>query len=225
MFVTELLRVVIWTIFSTVIGVPDVMSLASGAAMFSRQAATFRAPLHCYDRSKLCFETTSSSTSKDPTMESTSNFPSSTNGSANSGSRSDLVGVSGHAAVDKAGDIARPILDRVAGGAHQAVDSVGSVARSIQGSTSAAHEKIDSATDAARPAVDRILTGAHQAVDKLSGFAAVAADSVSEKSAQIKEAHAKLMANGRTQVREKPAMAIGIAVAAGFILGRLLRAR
>lgn len=45
MFVTELLRVVIWTIFSTVIGVPDVMSLASGAAMFSRQAAAFRAPI------------------------------------------------------------------------------------------------------------------------------------------------------------------------------------
>jgi ElaB/YqjD/DUF883 family membrane-anchored ribosome-binding protein len=162
---------------------------------------------------------------KDPIMESTTNFPSGTNGVSNSGSRTEPLTTTAHTAVDKAGDIARPVLDRVAGGAHQAVDGVGSVARSVQSGTSIAHDRIDAATEAARPAVDRLLTGAHQAVDKLSGYAAVAADSVSEKSAQLKEAHAKLMANGRTQVREKPAMAIGIAVAAGFLLGRLLRSR
>ncbi len=158
-------------------------------------------------------------------MESTSNFPSGTNGTSNANARTDQAAASAHTTVDRLGDAARPAVERATGTAHQAVDSVAGAARSLQGSASLVHEKIDAAADAARPAVDRLLTGAHTAVDKLSGLAAVAADTVNEKSVQLKEAHAKLMANGRTQVREKPAMAVGIAVAAGFILGRLLRSR
>jgi ElaB/YqjD/DUF883 family membrane-anchored ribosome-binding protein len=158
-------------------------------------------------------------------METTSNFPSGTNGSVNAGTRNDQATASAHAAVDRAGNAVKPAVDRAAGSAHQAVDAVSEAARSVQGNISAVHDRIDAAGEAARPAVDRLLTGAHQAVDKLSGFAAVAADTVSEKSVQLKEAHAKLMANGRTQVREKPALAVGIAVAAGFIIGRMMRSR
>jgi ElaB/YqjD/DUF883 family membrane-anchored ribosome-binding protein len=158
-------------------------------------------------------------------MESTSNFPLNTNGTATAGTRTDQVTAGAHRAVDTVGEAARPLIDRAAGTAHRAVDSVSETAKSVQSGTAVAHEKIDAAGDMARPAVDRILTGAHQAVDKLSGLAAVAADAVSEKSVQVKEAHAKLMANGRSQVREKPAMAVGIAVVAGFILGKMLRSR
>ena len=158
-------------------------------------------------------------------MDTTSNFPSGTNGSANAGTRTDQATASAHSAVARAGEAVKPAVDKAAGTAHQAVDSVADAARSLQGSASAVHDKIDAAGEAARPAVDRLLTGAHQAVDKLSGFAAVAADTVSEKSVQLKEAHAKLMANGRTQVREKPAVAIGIAVVAGFILAKMTRSR
>ena len=158
-------------------------------------------------------------------METTSNFPSGNNGSANASTRNDQATASAHSAVDRAGDAVKPAVDRAAGTAHQAVDGVANAARSVQGNASAVHDRIDAAGDAARPAVDRLLTGAHQAVDKLSGLASVAADTMSEKSVQLKEAHAKLMANGRTQVREKPAVAVGIAVAAGFILGRIMRSR
>ena len=155
-------------------------------------------------------------------MESTSNFPANGNATSASGSLIDQTSGKVHQAVEQAGDTARPLVDRATSGAHQALDSV---ANSMKSGTSTLHGKIDAAGNAARPAVDRILTGAHQAVDKLSGFAAVAADTVSEKSVQLKEAHAKLMATGRTQVREKPAVAVGIAVAAGFVLGALLRSR
>ena len=158
-------------------------------------------------------------------MESTSNFPSSTNGSGTTGSRTDQAKASAHAVVDRAGDAARPLVERATGGAHQAVDSVASAARSVESGTGSVHDKIDAAGDAVRPTVDRLLTGAHQAVDKLSGLAATAADTMSEKTVQLKEAHAKLMESGRIQVREKPAVAVGIAVAAGFILARILRRR
>ena len=158
-------------------------------------------------------------------MESTSNSPSASNGLASAGTRADQAGTTAHGAVDRIGDAARPIVDRAASSAHQLVDGVAGAARSLQDRSGTVHSKIDSATEAARPAVDRILTGAHQAVDKLSGFATVAADTVSEKSVQLKEAHARLMTTGRTQVREKPAIAVGIAVAAGFILAKILGSR
>ena len=158
-------------------------------------------------------------------MESTSNFPSTSNGVANAGGRVDQASTAVHGAVDRVCDAARPIVDRAASSAHQAVDGVANAARSVQDRSGAAHAKIDSASEAARPAVDRLLTGAHQAVDKLSGLASVAADTVSEKTVQLKEAHARLMTTGRSQVREKPALAVGIAVAAGFILGRILGSR
>ena len=158
-------------------------------------------------------------------MESTSNLLVARNEDLNSSSRTDQAAASAHAAVDRLGEAARPLVDRAAGGAHHAVDGVANAARSVQDRTTVAHEKIDAAGAAALPVVDRLLTGAHQAVDRLSGIAAAAADTVSEKSIQIKDVHAKLMANGRDQVREKPAVAIGIAVVAGFILGRLLRSR
>lgn len=158
-------------------------------------------------------------------MEPTSNFPSTGNGLTNAGSRVDQASATVHGAVDRIGDATRPIVDRAANGAHQVVDGVASAAQSVQDHSGAVHFKIDSASNAARPAVDRMLSGAHQAVDKLSGFATVAAETMSEKTVQLKDAHARLMTNGRSQVREKPALAVGIAVAAGFVLGRLLGSR
>lgn len=158
-------------------------------------------------------------------MESTTNSPPAGNGLANAGTRVDQASTTVHSAVDKIGEATRPIVDRAASGAHKVVDSVANAARSVQDRSGAAHTTIDSASEAARPAVDRILTGTHQAVDKLSGYATAAADTVSEKTVQLKEAHARLMTTGRTQVREKPALAVGIAVVTGFILARLLGSR
>ena len=140
-------------------------------------------------------------------METTSSFPGNNNGSTSTASTADKATATTQGAVDRASN------------------ALASAASSVQNGTGTIHEKIDAAGEMARPAVDRILTGAHQAVDKLSGLASVAADTVSEKSVQLKEAHAKLMATGRDQVREKPAVAVGIAVAAGIIIGRMLSSR
>ena len=140
-------------------------------------------------------------------METTSSFPGNNNNGASASSTVDNLTSTVHKGSDRASD------------------ALSNTPYSAQNRTGVIHEKIDAAGEMARPAVDRILTGAHQAVDKLSGLAATAADTVSEKSVQLKEAHAKLMASGRDQVREKPAVAVGIAVAAGIIIGRILSSR
>jgi len=101
----------------------------------------------------------------------------------------------------------------------------GTVGRTVDQATSSAHKAIDKASDAARPAVDRVAAGAHQAVDKLAGAATQAADTLDVKGRQLRDAQSRLAENCRVHVRARPIASLGIAVAAGFLLGVLLRQR
>lgn len=96
---------------------------------------------------------------------------------------------------------------------------------SIDNATAGVHQTIDKVSQAARPAVDRVTTGAHQVVDKLAGVAASAVDSIGAKGEQLKVAQDRLTEASRDYVRENPLTSIGIAVAAGFLLSRLLSSR
>ncbi len=87
------------------------------------------------------------------------------------------------------------------------------------------HNAIDKVSDAARPMVDRIASGAHQTVDKLAGVAAQAADTLGVKGEQLKNMQAQAMEQCRGYVRENPVASLGIAIAAGFLLSRLLSSR
>ena len=104
-------------------------------------------------------------------------------------------------------------------------DSSGTVARTVDQATTGAHNAIDKASDAARPAVDRLASGAHQAVDKIAGAAAQAAETLDLKSEQLINAQTRLTENCREYVRDNPVISLGIAVAAGFLLSRLLSSR
>ena len=99
-------------------------------------------------------------------------------------------------------------FDQAAHSAHAAID-----------------QAIDRAADAARPAVDHIAAGAHQAVDKLAGAAIHAAGSLDAKSNQLKDAQTKLTERCCEYVQAKPLTSLGIAVATGFLLSLLVRAR
>jgi hypothetical protein len=88
-----------------------------------------------------------------------------------------------------------------------------------------AHGAIDKASDAARPAVDRLASGAHQAVDKFASAAGQAAETLSARGEQLKNAQAQAMEQTRIYVRENPVTAIGIALAVGFVLSKLLSSR
>lgn len=104
-------------------------------------------------------------------------------------------------------------------------DMSNGMARTVDSATSSAHRAIDRATDAARPTVEKVAAGAHQLVDKIAGAASTAADRLDSKTGEFKDAQARFTENCRDYVRENPLASIGIAVAAGFLLSRLMSSR
>lgn len=104
-------------------------------------------------------------------------------------------------------------------------DGSRALGRTVDKASSGAHDAIDKVSDAARPMVDRVTSGAHQAVDKIASAAGQAAETLGVKGEQLKNAQAQAMAQARIYVRDNPMTALGIAVAAGYILSRLLRSR
>ena len=102
---------------------------------------------------------------------------------------------------------------------------VGTVARTVDQTATDAHNAIDEASDAAHPAIDRLAGGVHQAVDKIGGAAMQAAETLELKRAQLRGVQTRLTEDCREYVRGNPLTSLGIAVAAGFLLSRLLTSR
>lgn len=87
----------------------------------------------------------------------------------------------------------------------------------------AAHEKLNRTESTVHDTVDRAARGAHDTVDRLAEKASRAAAQMSERGGQLSEQKDRWMAETRTYVQTHPVASIGIAVAAGFLLSRLLR--
>lgn len=75
----------------------------------------------------------------------------------------------------------------------------------------------------AHETVDRAARGAHDTVDKLAEKASRAASTLGDKGEQLGEQKDRIVAKTRTYVETHPVASIGIAVAAGFLLSRILR--
>jgi ElaB/YqjD/DUF883 family membrane-anchored ribosome-binding protein len=75
------------------------------------------------------------------------------------------------------------------------------------------------------PVVERVAAGAHEAVDKAASAANAAAKAVEQKGEQLKDLQARYLDGCREQVRGHPLAALGVAVAAGFLLSLLLTRR
>jgi ElaB/YqjD/DUF883 family membrane-anchored ribosome-binding protein len=88
--------------------------------------------------------------------------------------------------------------------------------------SSAAHQTVDRLTEKAHPAVDRLAEGAHGAVDRLAEMANATAARVSEQGNQFNAARQRMTSNASSFVHENPFTSIGLAVAAGYLLSRLL---
>lgn len=73
--------------------------------------------------------------------------------------------------------------------------------------------------------IDNAFNTAHEAVDKIANAASHAAEALGEKGEQLKKAEHRMMDNCHGYVRANPIASIGIAVAAGFVLSRLLSSR
>lgn len=98
----------------------------------------------------------------------------------------------------------------------------GSKGASVNQAAAGMHEKIDRASEAARPAVDRAVSGAHDAVDSMADMASQAAETLDEKAAQFKDMQARFLENATGYVQAHPMASLGIAMAAGFLLSKMM---
>jgi len=73
--------------------------------------------------------------------------------------------------------------------------------------------------------IDKVSKFAHEAGDKIADATSHAAEAIGEKGKQMKNAEKRMMENCRGYVRDNPITSLGIAVAAGFLLSRLLSRR
>ncbi len=69
---------------------------------------------------------------------------------------------------------------------------------------------------------DKASKLAPEAVDKIASATGQAADALGEKGDQLRNAEQRLMENCRGYVRNNPVTSPGVAVAAGFLLSRML---
>jgi ElaB/YqjD/DUF883 family membrane-anchored ribosome-binding protein len=73
--------------------------------------------------------------------------------------------------------------------------------------------------------VDRVSQTAHETIDRASQAAASAYERVSAKGEEFMQMHEDWIETAREYVREKPLQALGIAVAAGYLLHMITRSR
>ena len=72
---------------------------------------------------------------------------------------------------------------------------------------------------------DKAANSAHEAYDKIADATSQAAEVLGEKGEQMKKAEQKLMKNCYGYISENPITSVSVAVAAGFLMSRLLSRR
>lgn len=107
-----------------------------------------------------------------------------------------------------AGTAADSTLNKAQSSAHQAVDRAAGMAEDM--------------TRRTKPAIDRVVGYAHDAVDRAAGAAAPAADWLDAHSQDWRETQERLMVTTSDYVRANPWKALGMAVVAGIVIGRMV---
>lgn len=73
--------------------------------------------------------------------------------------------------------------------------------------------------------VEKTARSAQEVVDKVASATYEAAEVLGEKGKQLKNAEQQMMNHCRSYIQDNPITSLGIAVAAGFLLSRLLSVR
>lgn len=87
------------------------------------------------------------------------------------------------------------------------------------------HRAVDELSQATGPAVSRMTSGAHRLVDRLAGTGSRAAHQLQQTGTRLKNAEQRLVGASGGYVREHPFRSVGIALAAGFLVSRLVISR
>jgi ElaB/YqjD/DUF883 family membrane-anchored ribosome-binding protein len=73
--------------------------------------------------------------------------------------------------------------------------------------------------------IDTAANSANEAIDKAASATSQTTEALGKKGEQLKNAEQQLMEDCRVYVRDNPITSLGIAVAAGFLLSRVLSGR
>ena len=73
--------------------------------------------------------------------------------------------------------------------------------------------------------IDEGANSANEAIDKAASATSQATEALGKKGEQLKNAEQQLLKDCRVYVRDNPITSVGIAVAAGFLLSRVLSGR
>jgi ElaB/YqjD/DUF883 family membrane-anchored ribosome-binding protein len=101
------------------------------------------------------------------------------------------------------------MVHKATAGAHAAVNTLAGAA--------------DEAARKAKPAIEQVAAMAHQVVDKAAGAATPTADWLAAQGESLNATQKKLVAGTCNYVSANPFKALGIALAAGFLISRITR--
>jgi ElaB/YqjD/DUF883 family membrane-anchored ribosome-binding protein len=100
-------------------------------------------------------------------------------------------------------------------------NGAGAVQRGVESAGDTLHHGIDKMADPARHAIDSLSSTAHETVDKLATSAGHTASRFAEQTHRLTEAPGKAVDYSTSMIQSRPLEAVGIALAVGFVLGRL----
>ena len=93
----------------------------------------------------------------------------------------------------------------------------------VQDASERAQDYLDRAAQTASSGMDRVTDGARRGVDTAAESAKAGLEWATEKASALRDRNAALMNTVTDTVTQRPLMAIGIAAAVGYVLGRLMR--
>ena len=93
----------------------------------------------------------------------------------------------------------------------------------IQDATDRAQDYVDRTSQAAASGMERMTESARKGVDVAAESAKAGLDWAADKAGALRERNAALMNTLTDTVTQRPMMAIGVAAAIGYVLGRLMR--
>ena len=112
--------------------------------------------------------------------------------------------------------------DSVSSGSGSATGVAAATERKVDEYASRAHRTIDRAASSAQPAVDKLAANAHDVVERVATKASDAAEGLDSRLEDLQSTRERLSDQCRSYVEDNPLKAVGIALAAGFILSRLI---
>lgn len=93
----------------------------------------------------------------------------------------------------------------------------------VQDASDRAQDYLDRAAQTASSGMERVTDTARKSVDTAADSAKAGLDWASDKASQLRDRNTALMNAVTDQVTSRPIMAVGIAAAVGYLLGRIMR--